>query len=667
MKKNTLPPSKIKKQNQKKKKFNFYWIYLLIFLVFIGLQFFATNSMMENIGWRKFETDLFSQKLVEKVVVVNAEHVEIYLSEEALKREEFEKIRKTPLTKTPNLGPHFKMTIGSIETFEKKLEDAQKDFEDSNKIYPEYEIRESWFGEALSWLFFLGIILFIWMFAFRRMGGGGAGAGNIFNIGKSKAKLADKDTMVKVTFKDVAGQEGAKEELNEIVDFLKNPKKYTTLGGKIPKGALLVGPPGTGKTLLAKAIAGEASVPFFSLSGSDFVEMFVGVGAARVRDLFGQAKAKKPCIIFIDELDAIGRARGKSASFAANDERENTLNQLLTEMDGFTENSGVILIAATNRPEILDSALLRPGRFDRQIQVDLPDLKEREETFKVHTKKLKVGKSVDIQFFAKQTAGFSGADIANVCNESALIAARKAKKSITKEDFLSAIDRIIGGLEKKHSLVSPQERKTIAVHESGHATVSWFLKHAEALVKVSIVPRGQSLGAAWYLPEDRKIVFTEQIEDSICMALGGRAAEEVIIGRISTGALSDLEKVTKQAYAMVAYYGLNNKVGNVSFVSLNQPGDPGFTKPYSEKTAQIIDEEVQKLIEKQYLKAKKIITEHKEKLLLLSNTLMEKEVIFSEDLKKIYGVAAESEKYQKNLQKEVEKEKAEKMAQKAKA
>jgi cell division protease FtsH len=470
------------------------------------------------------------------------------------------------------------------------------------------------------------------------MSGGGAGGGGaqIFNIGKSKAKLFDEKIDVKVTFKDVAGLEGAKEEVQEIVDFLKNPSKYTVLGGKIPKGALLVGPPGTGKTLLAKAVAGEAKVPFFSLSGSDFVEMFVGVGASRVRDLFKQAKDKSPAIIFIDEIDAIGRARGKNNITGSNDERENTLNQLLTEMDGFGTNTNVIVIAATNRADVLDKALMRAGRFDRQIYVDLPDLRERKEIFKVHLKPLKSDTKLDVDFLAKQTPGFSGADIANVCNESALIAARKNKKKVGRQDFLDAVDRIVGGLEKKSKIITPEEKKTIAFHEAGHATVSWMLEHAAPLVKVTIVPRGQSLGAAWYLPEERQIVRTEQMLDEMCATLGGRAAESIIFDKISTGALSDLVKVTQQARAMVTIYGLNNKIGNITYYQTND-SEYGFTKPYSEETAKLIDTEISLIVEKEYKRAIQLLKKHKNKLTELAEHLLEKEVIFKDDLERIFG------------------------------
>ena len=493
-----------------------------------------------------------------------------------------------------------------------------------------------WLGQIIGFLLPIIILVAIWMFVMRRMSGGGGGGGSqIFNIGKSKAQVYEKGKSTNITFEDVAGLQGAKEEIVEIVEFLKNPKKYTELGAKIPKGALLVGPPGTGKTLLAKAVAGEAKVPFFSLSGSDFVEMFVGVGASRVRDLFKQAKEKAPAIIFIDEIDAIGRARGKNNGFNSNDERENTLNQLLTEMDGFGTNSGVIILAATNRADVLDSALMRAGRFDRQIYVDMPDLNERKEIFQVHLKPLKLAENLDIDFLSKQTPGFSGADIANLCNEAALIAARKDKKQVEKQDFLDAVDRIVGGLEKKNKIITTEEKEVIAFHEAGHATISWLLEFAHPLVKVTIVPRGQSLGAAWYLPEERTITTTEQILDQMCSALGGRAAEEVIFNKISTGALSDLEKVTKQAYAMVSIYGLNKRVGNISYY--DSQGRDMFTKPYSEDTAKVIDEEVSKMIEFQYARAIQILTENKDKLEQLANKLLTAEVIFKEDLENIFG------------------------------
>jgi cell division protease FtsH len=521
--------------------------------------------------------------------------------------------------------------IGSPTNFEKALDDrGYHDYQNATEV--------NYLGDILGYLLPFVIIIIIWMFVMRRMSGGGGaggGGGQIFNIGKSRAQVYDKGKSTNVTFKDVAGLVGAKEEIVEIVEFLKNPKKYTELGAKIPKGALLVGPPGTGKTLLAKAVAGEAKVPFFSLSGSDFVEMFVGVGASRVRDLFRQAKEKAPSIIFIDEIDAIGRARGKNNGFNSNDERENTLNQLLTEMDGFGTNSGVIILAATNRADVLDAALMRAGRFDRQIYVDMPDLNERKEIFQVHLKPLKLVEGLDIDFLAKQTPGFSGADIANLCNEAALIAARHNKKFVEKQDFLDAVDRIVGGLEKKNKIITKVEKKAIAFHEAGHATISWMLQYAHPLVKVTIVPRGQSLGAAWYLPEERSITTTEQILDQMCSALGGRAAEQLTFGKISTGALSDLEKVTKQAYAMVSIYGLNERVGNISYY--DSQGRDSFTKPYSEDTARIIDEEVSKLIEGQYQRALQVLTDNQDKLNALAEQLLTTEVIFKEDLERIFG------------------------------
>jgi cell division protease FtsH len=520
------------------------------------------------------------------------------------------------------------------------MEKAQQDagIPKEKWIYPKSIEETNWMSDQLPWILPILIMVVLWVVMMRRMGGGsGGGPGQIFNIGKSRATLFDKDTNVNITFNDVAGLDAAKLEIMEIVDFLKNPKKYTDLGAKIPKGALLVGPPGTGKTLLAKAVAGEAKVPFFSLSGSDFVEMFVGVGASRVRDLFRQAKEKAPCIIFIDEIDAIGRARGKNISAGSNDERENTLNQLLTEMDGFGTNSGVIILAATNRADILDRALMRAGRFDRQIYVDMPDLNERKEIFKVHLKKIKIDESVNIDFLARQTPGFSGADIANICNEAALIAARSNKKTVTKQDFLDAVDRIIAGLEKKNKIITKSEKRVIAFHEAGHATVSWMLEHASPLVKVTIVPRGRSLGAAWYLPEERQITTADQIMDEMCAALGGRAAEEIVFGKVSTGALSDLEKVTKQAYASIVYYGLNEKIGNISYYDSSGQSEYSFGKPYSENTAKSIDEEVKKMVDIAYAKTKQILSTYKEKLTILAEKLLEKEVIFKEDLEEIFG------------------------------
>jgi cell division protease FtsH len=536
--------------------------------------------------------------------------------------------------------PNFTYNIGDISSFEPFLLDAQKNagYAEKELIYPDYQTRKNWFGDILSWLLLPVLLIGFWLFMMKRMSGAGAGgAGGIFSVGKSRAQIFDKDTNIKLNFNDVAGLQEAKTEVMEIVDFLKNPKKYTSLGGKIPKGALLIGPPGTGKTMLAKAVAGEANVPFFSISGSDFVEMFVGVGASRVRDLFKQAKEKAPCIVFIDEIDAVGRARGRNANFGSNDERENTLNQLLTEMDGFGTNMGVIILAATNRADILDRALMRAGRFDRQIHVELPDIVEREAIFKVHLRPIKLEKDFDVAFMAKQTPGFSGADIANVCNEAALIAARKNKTVVEKQDFLDAVDRIVGGLERKTKIISPVEKKTIAYHEAGHATVSWLLEYASPLLKVTIIPRGRALGAAWYLPEERQLTTREQILDEMAYALGGRAAEELIFGRISTGALSDLEKITKQAYAMVSFFGMSDKVGNISFYDSSGQSDFGFTKPYSEKTAELIDQEVNLIIAESYVRAKEVLKNNMKGLTILAELLLEKEVIFSEDLERIFG------------------------------
>ena len=582
-------------------KFNIYWIYGAIIFVLLGLSLFGGNDWqtMNKTNISSFEKFLNNGDISKVVVIRNKSSVRVTLTPEALNKSDHQDIiTKNILGQENSQGPHYQFEVGSLELFEEKLEKAR-----SKGIPFRLEfitVENRWMDTIIGFLPII-IIIGVWIFLMRRMSGGGGGpGGQIFSIGKSKAKLFDKNTDVKVTFKDVAGLEGAKEEIQEIVDFLKNPQKYTVLGGKIPKGALLVGLPGTGKTLLAKAVAGEAKVPFFSLSGSDFVEMFVGVGASRVRDLFKQAKDKSPAIIFIDEIDAIGRARGKSNMTGSNDERENTLNQLLTEMDGFGTNTNVIVIAATNRADVLDKALMRAGRFDRQIYVDLPDLNERKEIFKVHLKPIKTVKTLDVDFLSKQTPGFSGADIANVCNESALIAARKNKKSVGKQDFLDAVDRIVGGLEKKNKIITPEEKETIAYHEAGHAIISWLLEHAAPLVKVTIVPRGQSLGAAWYLPEERQIVRTDQMLDEMCATLGGRAAEKVIFNKISTGALSDLEKVTRQAKAMVSVYGLNDTLGNITYYDSSGQSDYSFSKPYSEETAQVIDKEISKIIEKQY-------------------------------------------------------------------
>ena len=625
------------KNSIKKPKFNTYWIYSLIVLFFVSTYFIGgneTNTTSKNINITSFERFL-NKGEIKEVTVINKNLAQVTLNRDALNSPDHKSANSTNFLGQKNLnGPHYVFEIGNLELFQNKLEDAEK-----NGIQFNYDFKtvENKLLDYILGFLPLIVLVGLWFFFMKRMSGGGGGGSQIFSIGKSKAKLFDEKVDVKTTFKDVAGLEGAKEEVQEIVDFLKNPTKYTKLGGKIPKGALLVGLPGTGKTLLAKAVAGEAKVPFFSLSGSDFVEMFVGVGASRVRDLFKQAKEKSPAIIFIDEIDAIGRARGKSNMTGGNDERENTLNQLLTEMDGFGTNTNVIVIAATNRADVLDKALMRAGRFDRQIYVDLPDVRERKEIFKVHLKPIKTTKGLDTDFLAKQTPGFSGADIANVCNEAALIAARKLKKSVNKQDFLDAVDRIVGGLEKKNKIITESEKKTIAFHEAGHATVSWMLEHAAPLVKVTIVPRGKSLGAAWYLPEERQIVKPEQILDEMCAALGGRAAEKVMFNNISTGALSDLEKVTKQARSMVTVYGLNDKIGNLTYYDSSGQNDYGFTKPYSDVTAQVIDKEISNIIETQYLRAIKLLKKHKSKLIELADFLLEKEVIFKEDLIRIYG------------------------------
>ncbi len=626
-------------QNNKKPKFNVFWIYGLIGFAFAMMFFLEKGKRPIETNWKVFKNEFLLKHEVEKIVIVNKRFVEIYIKKDKLYLPKHSRVLNRGLGNLANTGPHYRFTISSVDKFEERLEEAQEGLPEDEKIFAESEERKD-FGEMFSWLIPIVILIAIWIFIFRRMssGGGGAGSGtNIFNVGKSRARIFDKESNVKVDFKDVAGLEEAKMEVIEIVDFLKKPKKYTDLGGKIPKGALLVGPPGTGKTLLAKAVAGEAHVPFFSISGSDFVEMFVGVGASRVRDLFKQAKEKAPCIVFIDEIDAVGRARGRNPNFGANDERENTLNQLLTEMDGFASNAGVIILAATNRADILDRALLRAGRFDRQIHVELPDLNERREIFKVHIKPIKYEKSLDMEFLAKQTPGFSGADIANVCNEAALIAARKNKKTVQRQDFLDAVDRIVAGLERKNKIITPEEKKTIAYHEAGHATTSWLLEHANPLVKVTIIPRGKALGAAWYVPEERQITTKEQLLDEICSALGGRASEQINFGRLSTGALNDLERITKQAYAMVSYFGLSEKIGNLSFYDSSGQNEYSFTKPYSDKTAELIDKEVSELIDKQYHRALDILNKNKEGLTKLADLLLEKEVIFTEDLEKIFG------------------------------
>ena len=607
----------------------------LVIVIFLTINLFSTGFDLSNPApttLSKFYQYL-DKNQVEKVVFTNTKAT-VYLKKAALTDKAHDKVKNDVLGKLNTKGPHYFTEIGDLKTFQENLQKASSE----GKLTDYEKEPESMWGEIISMLLPILLLVGLWVFMMRRMSGGsGGGGGQIFSIGKSKAKLFDEKNDTRVTFENVAGLEGAKEEIQEIVEFLKTPEKYTSIGGKIPKGALLVGPPGTGKTLLAKAVAGEAKVPFFSLSGSDFVEMFVGVGASRVRDLFKQAKEKSPSIIFIDEIDAVGRARGKNNMTGANDERENTLNQLLTEMDGFGTNSNVIVLAATNRADVLDKALLRAGRFDRQIYVDLPDIRERKEIFEVHLKPLKKSEELDTEFLAKQTPGFSGADIANVCNEAALIAARKDKKAVDKQDFLDAVDRIIGGLEKKNKIVTPAEKRAIAIHEAGHATVSWMLEHAAPLVKVTIVPRGQSLGAAWYLPEERLIVRPDQMLDEMCATMGGRAAEKVIFNEISTGALSDLEKVTRQARAMVTIYGLNDKLGNITYYDSTGQSDYNFSKPYSEETAKVIDTEISKLIEEQYQRAIHILETNKEKLTQLADILIEKEVIFKDDLETIFG------------------------------
>ena len=616
------------KKNNKIPKISFTWLYLIIGGILLFIYLFDdgnTNSRIRK-SYTEVE-DYIKSGYVEEISVINNRTLEAYIfNDSALK------VTDKPLIDGSRLK--VETTIGSIDNFDNFIRQQRESENGKFKGVVNYEEQKNLWGELFWNIVPFILLIFVWIFIMRRMSSGGGAQGGVFNVGKSQAKLFDKESTTRVTFKDVAGQEGAKQEVQEIVDFLKSPQTYTELGGKIPKGALLVGPPGTGKTLLAKAVAGEANVPFFSMSGSDFVEMFVGVGASRVRDLFRQAKEKAPCIIFIDEIDAVGRARGKNPSMGGNDERENTLNQLLTEMDGFGTNSGIIVIAATNRADILDKALLRAGRFDRQIHVDLPDLNERKEVFGVHLRPLKLDPSVDVDTLARQTPGFSGADIANVCNEAALIAARGKKKAVDKQDFLDAIDRIIGGLEKKTKVMTQKEKEAIAIHEAGHATISWFLEHANPLIKVTIVPRGRALGAAWYMPEERQITTKEQMLDEMCATLGGRAAEECFIGHISTGAMNDLERVTKQGYAMVAYAGMSDNLSNLCYYN-NQ--EYSFNRPYSEKTAEMIDTEVHKMIKEQYERAKALLNEHKEGHAELARILMEREVIFAEDVEKIFG------------------------------
>jgi len=627
-----------KKPEIKKPKFNQNWIFAAITIVFLVLILSGGGSWSQpkKITQTEFESFMRNGD-VEKIDIVNRKIVKVYLTKEAKTKQIHSKKKGNSIFPAAAGDASYQFEFGDLQNFENTFNKIKE--ENNLTTGKENSTDSNMMGEILISLLPFIVIIGVWVFIMRRMSGGAGGGagGQIFNIGKSKAKLFDQNTDVKTSFKDVAGLEGAKEEVQEIVDFLKKPEKYTALGGKIPKGAILVGLPGTGKTLLAKAVAGEAHVPFFSLSGSDFVEMFVGVGASRVRDLFKQAKEKAPSIIFIDEIDAIGRARGKNNLSGSNDERENTLNQLLTEMDGFGSNSHVIVLAATNRADVLDKALMRAGRFDRQIYIDLPDVRERKEIFEVHLRPLKIDKKLDTEFLSKQTPGFSGADIANVCNEAALIAARNEKKQVEKQDFLDAVDRIVGGLEKKNKIITKSEKKSVAFHEAGHATVSWMLEHAAPLVKVTIVPRGKSLGAAWYLPEERALVKPDQMLDEMCATLGGRAAEKVIFNEISTGALNDLEKVTKQARAMVTIYGLNDKIGNLTYYDSSGENEYGFTKPYSEKTAELIDEEISKLIETQYQRAIKILEENKDKLTELANILLDKEVIFKDNLQKIFG------------------------------
>ncbi len=620
-------------------KFNIYWVYGIIAVILIGLQFFPFTKASKLVSFEQVNQDMLQSEDVQKLVVVNKEYVEVFIKPDRLQLEKYKEVATTNFN-TVNPGPHYRFKILSVDDFTRKLGEAETAIKAVNPAYQPIEVypenRTDWFN-AFGWLLPILLLVAIWLFIMRRMTGGvGGPGGQIFNFGKSKATLFDKGTKVNITFADVAGLDEAKTEVMEIVDFLKNPKKYTSLGGKIPKGALLIGPPGTGKTLIAKAVAGEAQVPFFSISGSDFVELFVGIGASRVRDLFKQAREKAPCIIFIDEIDAIGRARGRNVIQGGNDERENTLNQLLVEMDGFGTDSGVIILAATNRPDVLDTALLRPGRFDRQISIDKPDLVGREQIFKVHSKSIKVQKDLDMKKLAAQTPGFAGADIANVCNEAALIAARKGKKEVDMSDFQDAIDRVIGGLEKKNKIISEDEKKIVAYHEAGHAICGWFLEHADPLVKVSIIPRGvAALGYAQYMPKEQFLYTTEQLFDSICMTLGGRVAEDLIFGKISTGAQNDLERITKLSYAMVTIYGMNDKIGNLSYY--DPQNEYGFQKPYSDETAKMIDEEVRALVDRAYVHTKNLLTEKRHELEVLAVELLKKEILFQQDLERLIG------------------------------
>lgn len=625
------------KSPKKGPKFNIYWVYAFIGVALLAMNFFNFGAQPKELSFQEFQLNYLKPGDVDKLVVVNKKSVEVYIKKERLNESKFEKVSKGRFG-AANQGPHFRFSIGSEESFKADMDKAQANTPLEDQVKVIYEDRQGWFEPFIQLLLPLVLLIGLWILLMRKMGGpagGSGGPGGIFNIGKSKATLFDKGTRVNITFSDVAGLDEAKVEVMEIVDFLKNPKKYTALGGKIPKGALLVGPPGTGKTLLAKAMAGEAQVPFFSMSGSDFVELFVGVGASRVRDLFKQAREKAPCIIFIDEIDAIGRARGKNVMMS-NDERENTLNQLLVEMDGFGTDSGIIILAATNRPDVLDTALLRPGRFDRQISIDKPDLVGRESIFDVHLKPIKTSPNLDIKKLASMTPGFAGADIANVCNEAALIAARKGKTEVEMEDFNDAVDRVIGGLEKKNKIISPEEKEVIAYHEAGHAICGWYLEHANPLVKVTIVPRGvAALGYAQYLPKEQYLYNTEQLMDDICMTLGGRAVEDIVFGKVSTGAQNDLQVITRMAYAMVTVYGMNDKVGNVSFYDPNS--EQAFTKPYSEETAKMIDHEVRLLIEKAYVRTKNLLTDKLDNVKALAQELLKKEVLYQADLERLIG------------------------------
>ncbi|WP_018616419.1 ATP-dependent zinc metalloprotease FtsH [Segetibacter koreensis] len=637
---NSLKPGRQQQVPPKKKWFN-WWVYLLMLAIILLPSILNPSSEGKEITWQQFQKDILSRKAVEKIVVINNEKAEVYIKKEFANDPQFKDAFTRPVGSALNLGPHYSFNIGSVESFERKLDEAEKNVAANDKIDVSYIKKRSWFWDIMGTILPFILLFVLWNFLLGRASGMGTGGGSsIFNFGKSTATLIEKEKS-NITFDDVAGLEEAEMEVKEIVDFLKKPEFFTKLGAKIPKGVILVGLPGTGKTLLAKAVAGEAQVPFFSISGSEFIEMFVGVGASRVRDLFKKAKEKAPCIIFIDEIDAIGRSRGKGAFIGGdNDERESTLNQLLTEMDGFGTNSGVIVLAATNRADMLDPALLRPGRFDRHIYLELPNLKEREEIFKVHLRPLVLDETIDVELLASQTPGFSGADIANICNEAALIAARNKKAKIGKQDFFDAIDRVVAGAERKSKIISPEEKKIIAYHEAGHAVVSWLLKQVDPLVKVSIIPRGKSLGASWYLPEEKQLRTESAFVEHLCATLGGRASEEVMFGEVSSGALDDLEKVTKEAYMMVVYYGFNKKIGNISFYDSTGQRDTGFQKPYSEETAKLIDEEVRKLVEGAYDRSKEILQQNKDLLVELAELLIKKEVLFKEDLENILGKRA---------------------------